>query len=325
MAQKLSVEETLARLGKLTKTSFTESEMKDIQKALSSANNVIVAKAAKVVADGRLISLLPQLIQAFERFMNKPAKTDKGCFAKIAIVEALDVLQYPTTEIFRQGIRHVQMEPIYGGQQDTAANLRAKCALALARREVVDIFFELIPLLTDPEPQPRLDAVKALTYLNEEKSELLLRLKVLTGDAEPQVLSECFAGLMSIAPERSTPFVAGFLSATDLMLAEGAALALGESHCREAFSILRNCWEDAIEQDVKTMLLLPMALSRCEEAFNFLLDVVRDEYRAYAAAAVSALKVYINDVHQRQKIQQAVKERDEPMVSDIYTRVFEDM
>ena len=325
MAQKLSVEETLVRLGKLAKTSLTEGDVKDIQKVLASANNVIVAKAAKVAADGRLMALLPQLIQAFERFMDNPAKTDKGCFAKIAIVEALDVLQYPTTEIFRQGIRHVQMEPIYGGQQDTAANLRAKCAIALARREVVDIFFELIPLLTDPEPQPRLDAVKALTYLNEEKSELLLRLKVLTGDAEPQVLSECFAGLMSIAPERSVPFVAGFLSAADLMLAEGAALALGESRNSEAFNILRQHWEDAIEQDVKTMLILPMALSRCEEAFNFLLDVVRYEYRAYAAAAVSALKVHKNDDRQRQKIQQAVKERDDPLVSAEYTRAFADV
>jgi hypothetical protein len=325
MAQKLSTEETLARLGKLTKTSLTDDDVKDIQKALSSANNVIVAKAAKVVADGRLMALLPQLIQAFERFMDKPAKTDKGCFAKIAIVEALDVLEYPASEIFRQGIRHVQMEPIYGGQQDTAANLRAKCALALARREVVDIFFELIPLLTDPEPQPRLDAVKALTYLNEEKSELLLRLKVLTGDAEPQVLSECFAGLMSIAPERSVPFVAGFLSSSDLLIAEGAALALGESRSSEAFNILRKHWEDTLDQDVKTMLILPMALSRCEEAFNFLLDVVHYEYRTYAAAAVSALKVHKNDEHQRQKIHQAVKERDDPMVSDIYTREFEDI
>ena len=43
---------------------------------------------------------------------------------KVAIVEALNALGYEHTPTFLQGIRHVQMEPVYGGRVDTAAVLR---------------------------------------------------------------------------------------------------------------------------------------------------------------------------------------------------------
>ena len=95
MAKKHSIEATLARLGKLTKVSLTDDDVQDIQKALNSANNVIVAKAAKVAAACRLTALLPQMAKAFAQCMNNPTKTDKGCFAKLAIVEALDALDAP--------------------------------------------------------------------------------------------------------------------------------------------------------------------------------------------------------------------------------------
>jgi hypothetical protein len=233
----------------------------------------------------------------------------------------MEIREYDT---FLRGIRHVQMEPVYGGREDTAANLRGRCALALARCEYPDIFFELTTLLTDPEPQPRIAAIKALTYLNEEKSELLLRLKALTGDKEPQVLSECFLGLMSIAPARSLSFVAGFLENSDLLIAEGAALALGESREIEAFKILQDQWEDSIDSEVKEMLLLPMALTRCDEAFKYLLDIVACEYQGYAAAAVKALKVYADNDAQRENIRKAMASRHESLITETYAREFGD-
>lgn len=322
MAKKLSTQEKLARLGKLASQPLSEDALKEIQKALSGANNLIVAKAARVAAQCQLTDLIPRLRSAFERFLEKPVKTDKGCFAKTAIVEALDTLEACEPDLFLQGIRYRQWEPAYGGREDTAANLRARCALALARCEYPDIFFELTPLLTDSDPQPRIAAAKALSYLNEEKSELLLRLKVLTGDKEPQVLSECFSGLMSIAPARSLPFVAGFLENPDLLIAEGAALALGESRDIQAFNILQAFWEDSIDREVKEMLLLPMALTRCDDAFKYLLDIVACEYRDYAAAAVKALKVYADNDTQREKIRQVVASRPETLISETYAHEF---
>ena len=165
-------------------------------------------------------------------------------------------------------------------------------------------------------------AIKALTYLNEEHGELLLRLKVLTGDTEPHVLSECFAGLMSIAPQRSMPFVATYLTNRDLSVAEGAALALGESRDPHAFMVLRDLWENTLDQELKTLVFLPMALSRCDAAFEFLLDVIACEYRDYAAAAVKALRVYSDSEEQQQTIHQAVATRNDPLVNEAYERDF---
>jgi hypothetical protein len=324
MAKRLSTQEKLAKLGKLADQPLSEDSIKEIRKALSSANNLVVAKAAQVAAKCQRTDLIPELIVAFERFMQKPVKTDKGCFAKTALVEALDTLEIREYDVFLQGIHHIQMEPAYGGHEDTAANLRARCALALARCEYPDIFFELTTLLADPEPQPRIAAIKALTYLNEEKSELLLRLKALTGDKEPQVLSECFSGLISIAPAHSLPFVAGFLENSDLLIAEGAALALGESREMQAFKVLQDQWEDSIDREVKEMLLLPMALTRCDDAFKYLLDIVACEYQGYAAAAVKALKVYADNDAQREKIRNVVASRPETLISETYAREFGD-
>ena len=283
----------------------------------------MVAKTAQVIAEHRISELIPQLIAAFDRFMKNPLKTDKGCLAKTAIVEALDKLESQESDVFLRGIRHAQMEPAYGGRRDTAANLRARCALAFARIEYEEVFFELTRLLADPEIQPRIAAVRSLTCLVCETSELLLRLKVLMGDEEPQVLSECFAGLMSIVPKRSLDFVAGFLTASDLLVAEGAALALGESREIQAFEILRNYWEDSLNHEFKEMLLLPIALTRCDAAFDFLIDVVRCEYRDYASAALRALKAYADDNKQCKKIHQAVVSRNDAKVSEVYAYEFD--
>jgi hypothetical protein len=322
MARKRSTEEKLAQLSEIAKRPLSDADIKELQKALAAANNLVAAKAAKVAVACNLESLLPQIAEAYLRFSAKPAKADQRCFAKVALIEALDELDYPEYDIFLHGVRHVQMEAVYGGQEDTAAELRAKSVVALAKRDYPEIFFEVLPLLTDPELQPRIAAIRALNYLNEDKSELLLRLKVLTGDDEPQVISECLAGLMSIAPTRSRPFVAGYLHHPDLLLVEGAALALGESHDPQAFGLLRDRWEETLDQELKKLLLLPIALNRSEPAFEFLLDVVACEYREYAAAAVKALGVCSDTEEQREKIGHIVATRRDARITETYQQEF---
>ena len=322
MAKRLSTEEKLAQLSQLQTRPLSEADIKELKKALSGPNNLVVAKAAKVSAACHLDTLIPTLVAAFERFMQKPAKADQRCYAKTALIEALESLNCFHCAVFLQGIHHIQMEAVFGGQEDTAATLRADCAIALAKQEYPDVFFELVPLLTDLEFQPRVAAIKALTYLNEEKSELLLRFKVLSGDDEPQVLGECFAGLMSIAPERSMPFVAQYLQNPEPMLVEGAALALGESRSSQALKLLQALWEDTLDQELKKLLLLPIALNRSDAAFEFLLDVVACEYRDYAAAAVKALRVCSDTDEQQEKIRHIVKARNDALVTDVYRQKF---
>ena len=51
---------------------------------------------------------------------------------KTAIVEALDHLESSDEELFLRGVRMTQLEPGWGGQHDTAAPVRSRCAFALA-------------------------------------------------------------------------------------------------------------------------------------------------------------------------------------------------
>ena len=322
MAKKESTQEQLAKLEKLRTGPLSDEAILILQKSLTSSNNAVVAKASRLIAEHGFSDLSPQLVKAFARFMDKPERKDKACLAKTAIIETLDQLGYRDTDIFRQGTRHVQLEPIFGGHEDTAANLRAQSALALARLDDEDLFFELPALLIDPEAAARLAAVKALIYFSSEKSELLLRLKALTGDREQQIFSECLAGLMLIHPERSLDFVTSFLVSSDFNVVESAALALGESRLPQAFHILHTHWENSIDREFKKMLLLPMALIRSGVSFDFLCDVLHDEYVEYAVAALLALKVYANDSEQRETIRQVVEARAERNISDVYEREY---
>src|ERR1041384_8340901 len=92
------------------------------------------------------------LIAAFHRFMINPEKTDKGCAAKTAVVKALLAADIDDDEVFRIGVRHVQLEPTWGGRSDTAAQLRALCGLGLVQVGSSEALIELAALLADKEP-----------------------------------------------------------------------------------------------------------------------------------------------------------------------------
>src|SRR5262245_51666914 len=105
----------------------------ELQKFLRDASNHVVATAAKLAARFRLLELARDLVAAFDGFMIDPTETDKTCSAKTAIVDALNDLDFQEPEIFLRGIRHIQLEPVWGGSRDTAADLRAGCAMAVVR------------------------------------------------------------------------------------------------------------------------------------------------------------------------------------------------
>jgi HEAT repeat protein len=295
-----------------------------LQKFLADSNHFIVTGAAQVIGKFKYRELLPHLETAFNRLIHANHKADVGCMAKIAIVKALEQLNYDDKEsIFYRGITFVQMEPTYGGTQDTAAELRALCAMNLTRMIHPEIYFLLTNLLMDPEPQARTGAVRSLNCLNSHESELLLRMKILAGEDHPNVLGECFTGLVQINPERSLQFIAGFLDSPDLMVVEEAALALGESRKLEAFELLQRFHEKSIRSEIKQILLLPIALTRCDKAVEFLIEVVEDEYEKIAAAAVEALGIYRSHNTYREKIAIAVEARNQQMIYEAFQRYFQ--
>src|ERR1017187_4844716 len=84
-----------------------------LQKALSDRINLMVAKAAKIAAELRLDVLIPDLLRAFDRLLEKPAERDPQCWGKNAISKALVALEHRHSAPFLRGIRHIQMEPVW--------------------------------------------------------------------------------------------------------------------------------------------------------------------------------------------------------------------
>lgn len=324
MPKRLTIEEQLARVSEIARAPLTDDAVTELRELLASPYNLVVARVAQVMTDIGRPDFVPSLANACRRLLRQPATADKTCRAKEALVQALDVLGGSEPDVFLDGIRHVQMEPVYGGRVDTAANLRGHCAVALARLHYAEAHFVLINLLVDPELPARLAAVQAVTYLGDERSELLLRLKVLMGDAAPEVLGGCFTGLLLLEPERSLPFVTDFLTGADLPLAEQAALALGESHLDGAFTALRDCWEHNTIFELRKSLLLAIALTRSDTAIDFLCEVIRDGDRSSALLSLDALAIYAANARQRERIRAVVLASRDAKIRQAFERDFSD-
>src|ERR1039458_1172790 len=123
------IEAEVERLNQLRDAAVSET-VPALRKALSDRVNLIVAKGAKLADELRLPDLLPDLLRAFDRLFEKPVERDPQCWGKNAISKALVTLDHREAAPFLRGIRHVQMEPAWGGGADTAATLRGTCALA---------------------------------------------------------------------------------------------------------------------------------------------------------------------------------------------------
>src|SRR5262249_17630268 len=172
--------------------------------------------------------------------MTNPSALDKGCTATTEIVGALYVLEHPATDVYLRGIRHVQLEGAFGPPVDNAAQLRGRCAMGLVTTHYADALYEVVALLVDSETEARMGAARALGCAGGEAAVLALRLKILTGDADPEVLGECFSGLVLCDAERSLGFIAQYMDDQDDAVAEAAILALGGSRLPRGSQELKN-------------------------------------------------------------------------------------
>ncbi len=263
-----------------------------LRQALGERHFLVVSRAATLSAERQLHELIPDLQGAFARLLQDPIKRDPRCKAKNSIARALVTLECRDVSFYQAGIQYRQLEPVWGGHADTATDVRSSCAMGLAASGHLRAVAELTGLLNDPEVEVRCGAARALCCANPFEAEAVLRLKVQVGDAEPQVIGECFGALLAIAPEYCLPFVAGFLRVKDDALVEYAALALGESRQPGALKLLRDAWEEMVTLPVRGTLIRAAALHRSDEAFEWLLGIIETGPAKLAEVAADALAVY---------------------------------
>lgn len=293
-----------------------------LAESLASDVSRAVVKAAEIARERQFEELLPDLLRAFERFMARPVKSDPGCVAKTAIVLALAKLGHDDPSAFLRGIRHVQMEPVWGGRVDTAVDLRGACAFGLVGIGDRAVLYELADLLADKEAPARISAARALAALGSDDAVPLLRLRALIGDAEPRVLTECLLALLRLQPAAGLAFVLRQLESEEEERASAAALALGESRLPEAFEPLRDWFGRSPAGARRRTGLIALGLLRRDEAFDCLLALLEESRGATPVDALQALSVASGNEALRERVRRIVERRDEPRLHSEFRRLF---
>lgn len=277
----------------------------ELRKALAGRSSHAAARAAAIAGEYGLFDLIPDLVAAFGRLLPGGAAADPGCSAKTAIAAALLALEASEGELFLSGVHTVQKEPVYGGQEDTAAQLRALCASGLALSGYEDTLIELAHLLVDPEPDARIGAARAVARAAQPGGLPLLWLKALSGDSETPVMLEVFAVLLDLAPRKALPLVAAHLSSANGPLAEAAALALGESRLPEALPPLESALA-APDPSLRRAVMTAMAVLRTDAAIDRLIAAVRDGNGWERRDALAALEMVRHDERIWSRVEKAL-------------------
>ncbi len=284
----------------------------DLQKALASRSNFLVAKAARIAEDAGLKELIPNLLAAYDHFYTNPEKSDPQCWAKNALSRALSKLEWTDKEVFLRGLRHHQLEPVWGGKSDTAGTLRANCAHALIACDGLDtqqLLVLLLEPLVDKDKSVRVEAVRALAQLGDAAVPVL-RLRALIPGEEPEVLAACFGALLAIERDEAILFVAAFLEAADDPAAE-AAFALAETRSPLALAALLKRHKGVTEPWFGGVLLSAIALTRLPEAADFLIAMIEREERE-APSAIEALSRTAPGAELCTRIERAVLATESP-------------
>lgn len=305
------IEEQIEQLSRLRDGGPGPAAASALRKALADRVGLVVAKAAKVAAELNAREVLPELAAAFDRMFEKPTERDPQCWAKNAIAKSLIDLTYRESALFLRGARHVQMEPVWGGQEDTGSTLRGICLLGLiacsdVRREVV--LRLLVDAMADPAQTVRTEAVRAAAEMGGDEGPLLLRLKARLGDREPPVVGQAFDCLLQVEGLAAIPFVADFLTRGDEDVQAEAALALGSSRKPEAVAALEEAWGATRDPDLRQTLARAISSSRQERGITFLLDLVKNGRAADASTALDALSLHLETPEIWRRVEEAVAE-----------------
>jgi len=317
------VEKQLESLKALRGLGLTAEVSAVLKKAVADKVNLVVAKAAQICGELQATALTPDLRSAFERLFEKDK--DPQCWGKNALAKTLKDLGVQESAVFLRGVRHVQNEPVWGGQEDTAAVLRGACAMALVQCNDItrdETLRHLLDALSEKAATVRMDAARALEQMGGREVVLLLRLKARLGDQDPRVTGQVLEALLQLEGRSGVPFAGEFLESKDEEVEEEAALALGASRLAEAVELLRETWRRWQGLRPTAALLRGMSVSRLDEAIEFLIDLVKQGRQHDADDALHALALQRGSEEIVKRVEQAVAERGNAKLRGIFQQRF---
>ena len=271
-----------------------------LRKALKDRSGYAVSKAAEIVGERKLAELVPDLVAAFERLLEaqEPVKTDPQCWGKAAIARALHELGYRDSKAYYRGLACRQPEPSFGGESDSAGDLRGVCALALvdSDAETAELLIRLSDALLDPVFSVAVNAAVALSRLGAPEAAAPLRMRARWPMRDPllrpdnaEVVGQCFFSLLEMDAFEAVPFVAGFAYGEDRDVQAEAVAALAGARQPEALERLERVWSGMLDPDVRRALLLGLAGSPLPKSAEFLLEVIGREDSPLPEIALEAL------------------------------------
>jgi len=289
------LEDQLEQLRQLRSSAPDAAAISVIRKSLQDRSNLVVAEATKAANELRILEVIPDLLSAYARLFENPVKADPKCWGKTAIIRALTAMDYSDSPPFLRGSTHIQMEPVWGGQEDAAGPLRSTCILALPqctdlRRS--DVFRCLVDALTDPLDPVRLETIRTIEQMNGDEAILLLRLKARIGDRRAAVTGRVFDAILNLESEKGLPFVQPFLKSADVETCDEAALAIGGWRHPKGVQILIETWRETLDHSFRSTLLRAISSSREESGLEFLLSLVREANGPQATSALEALELH---------------------------------
>jgi HEAT repeats len=292
-------------------TSLSADQVEYLRKALAHRNNFLVSKAARLVADAELAALLPEVLTAYGRFFIDPGKTDPKCWAKEALAKVMVKLGHRQRDAYLRGMRHHQMEPSFGPPVDSAGALRGTCTHALVDCPGIsdaDLLTVLLEPLTDSDKTVRMEAARAIGNVGGVSAALLMRLRAMLGNDEPEVLGAVYSALLSLEGTAAIPLVSKALEEGDDTAGE-AAFALADLRSPEALAVLIARLRAGADAWFTSVLLSAIALTRMPEAVEFLLTTIARDARE-APEAIEAIGRTAPSAELRARVEQAVEQAD---------------
>jgi HEAT repeat protein len=317
-----TVEEELAEIGDALRDPASEAHRQRLRDALTHASAIPAARVAATIASRRLGGFEDALRQCFTRFTQNPIKTDPGCRAKLAVLEALDQLELSDPAPFLAGARCVQKEASWGPPIDTAGGVRARAIVALARIGFADFFLVAGELLVDPLSMVRRAAVDALAHHGDRGGAGLAMLKLRSGDDDHQVTMACASALLALAPEWGLRELEPMLLGDDESLRELAAIALGQSGREDGLDLLFAYLDRAVSPDDRAPALRAVGTHRSDRARQFLLDRIAEGSEPEAKAAIESLGARSFEPGLGALVREAARRNDRAELDNIVDQTF---
>lgn len=320
--KKPTLEEELRRIAELGRGSLSEDDLAELSRVIELGQSLPVARAARVVRERSIGHFAKVLEASFRRFLVNAVKSDPGCNAKIALLEALDAAAITDPEPFLVAARHVQKEGAYGPPVDTAVGLRARAIQALANMGHPDIFLIAGELLGDPETGVRQAAAESLAHTGDRNGAGLLLLASARADEDPVVRTAYFSALLTLAPDFAMPRLKTLLHDSDPEQRELAAIALGTSSLEPAAVVLVEAMEATPLASERALYIRALGLHRSERTLTLLCGVIEDGTAADAESAVNALAARRYDAGVKPRVEALVSGRGSLRLSQAFDLAF---